>query len=109
MSVVTHHESWLHQYEGKYTFCGELIWPPYIIWHERKTFFFCAECCVRLYHGLTADLIQMDAIVNLRRLYPQFTLQRCFIDKLNEDDRKEANRKFEKSSQPPKTNQRTRK
>jgi hypothetical protein len=57
--------------------CGERLWGrPFIEWHCCIPFFICGKCAHTIKNGLTADLIQCAAIVELNRNYGAFTFTR---------------------------------
>jgi hypothetical protein len=79
MSVVTNKHD---DYRGsikrgeRCNLCGTKVWYPFLVWDEERIIHICDDCCHKIRNGFIADLVQIAAIVDLRRLYPGFTLTR---------------------------------
>jgi hypothetical protein len=48
--------------------CGDRLFVPFVYWRGENDIFFCSQCCDSFGQGLTADLIQVQAINKLRGL-----------------------------------------
>jgi hypothetical protein len=55
---------------------GSPLFPPFIYWQAAAQMYICHHCIEGSGKGLMADLIQARAIIDLRALYPDFTLER---------------------------------
>jgi hypothetical protein len=85
MSVITDNSEVSLETTGYCTFCGGHLFHPFVEWHATpddptaETYSIvtiCKQCCRKYSKGLQADLIQINAIIELERLYPGFTLTR---------------------------------
>ena len=78
MSVVTEVSSDLTRASGRETcsLCDGYLHYPFLYWRGQRELFICSCCCVGQGNGLRADLLQVEAIAELQRLYPEFTLER---------------------------------
>jgi hypothetical protein len=45
--------------------CGGSLHFPYLEWHGKKNIAFCMRCCKKIKRGLVADLIHINAILDL--------------------------------------------
>jgi len=80
MSVITSTQYFEYPKHGTpCTFCNECLYPPFILYRDKNMIFICAECIDRHSDGLIADIVQVKAINNLRRLYPDMTLERLSL------------------------------
>ena len=48
--------------------CDSKLWPPFLKWRAHTNILICGSCCQNIRPGLTADLIQLSAIVEMNRL-----------------------------------------
>jgi hypothetical protein len=75
--------------ERKCVLCDGKLWPPFLHWHN-QTLFICGECCRQNKNGLTADLVHVAAIMDLRNLgYLDQTLQRRGVKTIEKQIEKE--------------------
>jgi hypothetical protein len=85
MTVITDASSFTMNSEKRCSFCGNrYVFYPYIEWHgypeddagDTAEITICKHCCQRYGKGLHADIMQVNAICELERLYPGFTFVR---------------------------------
>jgi hypothetical protein len=77
--IVSKHDSQHPRPDTKCTLCDGPLHPPFILWTDRRTLFFCRRCSVDMQKGFRADLAQLHAIDQLQEIfpsYPHFTLLR---------------------------------
>jgi hypothetical protein len=69
MSVILSRKDPFHPTSGaRCTFCSEQLFVPFVHWAREIDIFICSDCAPGLRRGLTADLIQVDAIRELQRI-----------------------------------------
>lgn len=66
---------------------GELVLPFLLYCAGGDGLFLCGQCAHHVRNGLTADLVQLSAIVELQQLYPNKTLVRRDTATLEEEQR----------------------
>jgi hypothetical protein len=87
MNVITNCSHYMYNYykNNKCTFCNKPLSIPFIEWHS---VFICGPCCRTIKEGLTADLIHVAAIMDLRAVgYWSETFARTSIKKLEDETR----------------------
>lgn len=74
--------------ESRCCTCGDELIPPFVMYCcGGDGLFLCGRCVHHIRDGLTADLLQLSAIVELQQLYPKQTLVRRDSAKLAEEQR----------------------
>jgi hypothetical protein len=77
MSVVTRRiDDYYSDPDSVCSLCEKQLSYPHLVWTDNAKIFFCAECCHRIKRGLTADLVHIAAIVDLRKCYGGLVLVR---------------------------------
>jgi hypothetical protein len=59
--------------------CDEPVFYPFLYWcidGDERDILICSSCCSKMCSGFQADLVQINATVELQKLYPNFTLER---------------------------------
>jgi hypothetical protein len=68
--------------------CGNKLMPPFLMYcGGGDGLFLCGPCAYNIRKGLTADLIQLSAIVELREIYPGRTLVRRDSEQIEAEER----------------------
>ena len=86
MSVIHSRRNPYHPAKPVCTFCGDVAYPPFVSWFGNNTcrecgahndILVCASCCAGLRKSLVADMVEVDAAAEIRRLgYPDTGLRR---------------------------------
>lgn len=94
MSVVlSKHDDQFGGHQGKCSMCGRPVHYPFLHWYE---ILICGDCCQRSKKGFIADLIYLDAIVELHKVgYGDETFDRKTLKQL---DVEAAKRKVEEEN-----------
>ncbi len=73
------------------TICGGHLFLPYLEWRGEQEIHICNRCCQEIKGGFIADLVQITAIGDLQKYYPDFTLAREHLPALEKrmDDEEE--------------------
>jgi hypothetical protein len=59
---------------GKCLMCSKKVSPPFVHWmaDNYRDIFICASCCDRVQHGLTADMMRVNAFGKALRHRPEY-------------------------------------
>jgi hypothetical protein len=69
--------------------CGGELYPPFVMYCcGGDGLFICGSCARHIAKGLSADLLHCVAAVELQQLFPEMTLVRHSVAKLEAEERK---------------------
>jgi hypothetical protein len=97
MVIITDQSVSYFERNGECSFCRDRLNEPYLQWESTpvgkdapasNVISICKKCCLRCGKGLRADLIQIEAIAEIERLVPGYTLTR----RTREEIRRKAER-----------------
>jgi hypothetical protein len=72
--------------------CGQSVYPPFMVWEGAYDILICGQCAAGIKNGFMADLIHLQAVVDIQKFQPDFgvTLARARVRDLEvEDEAKE--------------------
>jgi hypothetical protein len=96
MSVEVTTTGWCSQHHlgNPCSVCGNGVQPPFMAWEAETDILICGPCASRVKDGFAADLIHLAAIMELKKVQPEFgvTLARARVQDL--EAKEKANNVF---------------
>src|SRR5690606_8467045 len=70
----------------KCNMCGSSLSYPFLFWWGEKDIFICGQCSAKCKEGLMADLVQIAAIMELRRVHSSMSPAKITLHRMAESE-----------------------